>query len=88
MMFAGLWRDQGGMKREPASPGGPRVSPGTLLGVIWGSFRVNFVSVEAHLGSDLVVCSSNYYYYVNYYYYYYQFDDFDYYNILIINDYF
>ena len=58
-VFARLLRRQGGMKREPASPGGPGGSQGTLLGVVWGSFRVNFASVEADLGSDLVVSSSN-----------------------------
>ena len=63
--YCGCWPlgSTEGSKREPASPGGPGGSQGTLLGVVWGSFRVNFVSVEADLGSDLVVCLSNYYYY-------------------------
>ena len=32
IVFAGLWRDQGGMKREPASPGGPGGVPGYSFG--------------------------------------------------------
>ena len=74
-----------GSKREPASLGGPMVSQGTLLGVIWGSFRLNFVSVEAHLGSDLVVCLSNYYYFVNNINNDFYFDYFEYYNLIIFN---
>ena len=65
--YCGCWPlgSTEGSKREPASPGGPGGSQGTLLGVVWGSFRVNFASVEADLVSDFVVSSSNYYYYVN-----------------------
>ena len=89
--YCGCWPlgSTEGSKREPASLGGPMVSQGTLLGVIWGSFRLNFVSVEAHLGSDLVVCLSNYYYYFvnninnNFYFYY-----FEYYNLNNFNYYY
>ena len=64
-VVAGLWevqREARGNRRPLGALGG---SQGTLLGVVWGSFRVNFASVEADLGSDLVVSSSNYYYFVN-----------------------
>ena len=40
-----LWGDQGGMKREPASPGGPGGVPGYSfgghLGVLSGQFRLS-----------------------------------------------
>ena len=60
-VVAGLWevqREARGNRRPLEALGG---SQGTLLGVIWGSFRLNFVSAEARLGSDLGVCSSESY---------------------------